>query len=279
MGLRITTNHKGFNKELANQGGVIMYGNVFGDAQYTQRIRPYTEIFCNQSTFPKGELQRCDLNHFTSLPNDVRDEVILATQDEPADLYEFRHFATQSKKVVHGYLLARNSKFHPAKPIAERIFVTNNSRKSRELMESIFEAFDKEDVPGMMVTTGNKEFDKILEETGGVYLDREGSTHLIFNKGMTPSTSPAAFYPLTIQQGKDIIAMANLEASKHLVLGIKNPFESGPHGKTKMLGAIVLSQYMKGSSYRVEGYCSTNDDAEKIMAPLYLAIGAKLETQ
>lgn len=257
-----------------------MLGSVISGAQVSQRIRPYKETTWRNKTFPEGELQKRDLSHFENLPEDVKAGVIEATKYKEAYLYEFRHFIGRHKKIVHGYLLTRRSKYRVNKQLAYRLFVTGKSAKSKEVMETIFHAFGQDDKPGLVVKTGDAEFDKILEQKGGFYFQLNGSTDLIINMPLNKYSNPLTFYPLTSEKSREILALTNPEADSHLVFGIKHPFETNKSRvKAKMLGAIVLSKQVDDASYQAEGYCSTNDAAEKIMASLYSSIKEKLETE
>lgn len=141
MALILTTQSEAFNKELKIQGGAIC-GEIVARAQLSQKIRPYTETFANNSIYPKGEIQSLDLLIFKDLPDSIRSEVVSATKNEAAYLYEFRHFPQKSKKVIHGYLLTRKRGPHQEKHLVENFFVTGKSKESKEVIMTIVKAFE-----------------------------------------------------------------------------------------------------------------------------------------
>jgi hypothetical protein len=104
----IHTGHATFDR----QCDILMTGNVWGNTQFSNFIRPESELECNGIVNAPGHLRSYDLGMFTALPSFVRDAVIAATADKAAILYEIRHWVGSKRrdnrrKIVHGYLLTR----------------------------------------------------------------------------------------------------------------------------------------------------------------------------
>lgn len=103
--MKIDTGHKTFDR----QCDCLMTGNVIGNTQYSNFIRPYNETECNGFTNPKGYLQEFDLKHFTSCPRYVIAFVKEAALDKSVILYEIRHWikepGKEHRKYVHGYIV------------------------------------------------------------------------------------------------------------------------------------------------------------------------------
>ena len=97
------------NKTFDRQCDGFSTGNVCGTIQFSWYIRPESETECNGYQFAIGALRASDLNHFNRIPNWVRNKVEELTKNQPAILYEIRHFISDGngghKKIIHGYIL------------------------------------------------------------------------------------------------------------------------------------------------------------------------------
>ena len=99
--------HKTFNR----QTNCICTGNVVADTQYSNYIRPFTELECNGRVNEPGHLQNWDLTqHFTSsiLPGHIRQEVRELTRDQKAILYNFHHWNGR-RRIDDGWVLTSDS--------------------------------------------------------------------------------------------------------------------------------------------------------------------------
>jgi hypothetical protein len=105
--------HKTFNR----QTKLISTGNVIGNTQLSNYIRPYREIECNGFTNPPGHLQNYDLTKNVVgnlLPNHIREEIRKLTHDHGGIVYHFHHWQGD-KRIPDGIVLTeghdRGNKF------------------------------------------------------------------------------------------------------------------------------------------------------------------------
>ena len=102
--------HKTFNKQI----DCISHGNVWGDVQYSNYIRAYTETECNGFTSPEGHLQKFDLESFYNLrvPSYILDQVKELTHNQKGILYLFKHF-NKGERVLDGLVLTNANYDNP----------------------------------------------------------------------------------------------------------------------------------------------------------------------
>ena len=108
-------------KEFDRQTNCISRGNAICNTQYSNCIRPYTEIECNGHTFPEGHLFNYDLQYF-NISSAIRD--MIKKMGKMVCLYEFfiyKHFCERrcyecknkpkqnpkAKEVIKEYSLTR----------------------------------------------------------------------------------------------------------------------------------------------------------------------------
>lgn len=92
MKLLIDSGFKTFDK----QTNYIGTGNVIADTQYSNYIRPYTQVKCwGIEDRPLGELCKYDMQHFRGLPNRLRGILLDENRQESYILYQF-HITKES---------------------------------------------------------------------------------------------------------------------------------------------------------------------------------------
>lgn len=133
--MRIDTGHRGFNKQCESLG----VGNVWGTCQFSNYIRSYTETECDGFTFPVGDLQKADLDHFKDIPSHIRQQVEQMTRNTGGILYEIRHwgrrlpYQDRRQKIIHGYILtAQHNSVIPYRHL--RTFQLRHGVKSYSIM-------------------------------------------------------------------------------------------------------------------------------------------------
>jgi len=97
--------HKTFNR----QTNCLGTGNMIANTQYSNYIRPYSEIECNSFTNPPGHLQNYDLTKnivADILPYHIREEIRQLTHNGGGIIYNFHHW--QGGKCINdGFVLTR----------------------------------------------------------------------------------------------------------------------------------------------------------------------------
>lgn len=104
---RIETGHKAFDK-FCNYLGT---GNVIGNGQFSNYIRPENETECNDRIFAAGELRDFDLKPFKNgykLPDYLEKVVKAHTRTECAILYVLSHYVGKNQ-TIHGFLLTKGA--------------------------------------------------------------------------------------------------------------------------------------------------------------------------
>lgn len=92
-------------KTFDNQTNLISTGNLVSNTQYSTCVRSRNTVKCGDKIFPKGDLQQFDLDHFETLPQDVRKFFEQGyTISNNVWLYQFRHFS-RGKKIVDGFVI------------------------------------------------------------------------------------------------------------------------------------------------------------------------------
>ena len=104
--MTLDTKLKTFN----TQTNLITIGNVIADTQYSNYIRPYNEIECNNKIYNKGELRDYDLQFFT-LNEKVRNYVLKHTETESGILYQFHFYNARKEKIIIGWIFEQNKQF------------------------------------------------------------------------------------------------------------------------------------------------------------------------
>ena len=107
-GSRVTLDTK--LKTFNTQTNLITIGNVIADTQYSNYIRPYNEIECNNKIYNKGELRDYDLQFFT-LNEKVRNYVLKHTETESGILYQFHFYNVRKEKIIIGWIFEQNKQF------------------------------------------------------------------------------------------------------------------------------------------------------------------------
>lgn len=103
--MRFESPHKTFNR----QTNCLSTGNVIANTQYSNYIRPYSEIECNGFTNAPGHLQNWDLteNIVSRMPHHIREEIRQLTHDDGGIIYNFHHWGGgyHGKCIVDGFVL------------------------------------------------------------------------------------------------------------------------------------------------------------------------------
>jgi hypothetical protein len=100
--LEIDTGHRAFDRQCEYLGP----GNVWGNVQFSNFVRPISETECNGFTFKTGELCESDLKCFQDMPAAIC--TWIRALNRKVIVYEFRHFvgpSWQRHKHVHGYVV------------------------------------------------------------------------------------------------------------------------------------------------------------------------------
>lgn len=116
--------HKTFDQQV----DCISTGNVIGNVQYSNHIRPYIETECNGFTNSPGHLRDYDLKYFDNLPRRIRKEIEGFTQEKSGWLYEFHHWDGHHK-IIHGYV------FTDYEHNLVKQWVTGPTYRSREVID------------------------------------------------------------------------------------------------------------------------------------------------
>lgn len=120
--MKFDSSFKVFNK----QTDLITTGNVYSNTQTSAYIRPYNEVINPVGEKrEKGFLQDWDLNNFTNLPYNVREDIKNKAKEKSVILYEFKHY-NKDRKVVDGYVLTDNHYKHL------KTYYTNPNFKSQD---------------------------------------------------------------------------------------------------------------------------------------------------
>lgn len=111
-------------------------GNVVSNNQLSFYLRPYNETECNGYNFDAGKLLDYDLNHFTDLPNWIKENILeTINPNKMYCLYEFRHW-NKSKKYIHGYVLTEVSKCFK-KDILVTKYINGKIDKSEKIIDTM----------------------------------------------------------------------------------------------------------------------------------------------
>ncbi len=125
--------HKTFNR----QTQCISTGNVIGNTQYSNYIRPYGEIECNGFTNPPGHLQDWDLTKnivADTLPYHIRQEIRTLTHDRGGIIYNFHHW-NGGKRKTDGLVLTTR---HDDYKLIKVWYVNENWRARAAVDEAIW---------------------------------------------------------------------------------------------------------------------------------------------
>lgn len=125
----INTGNSTFDRK-AN-GNYYGRGNVISDVQFSNYVRPFNETECNGYVRPEGYLRDFDLNHFKTLPINIREYIKFVTDNESVILYEVRHW-NGNTKVVHGYVI---TKCHRNNYKLVKKFYIGRTEKSRNVVD------------------------------------------------------------------------------------------------------------------------------------------------
>ena len=98
--MRIESEFKLFNKQTT----LITTGNVWGDTQYSNYIRPWKEVKNYSYIGRPGEFAKYDMQFFTNVPERMKKIIYDTEREKPLILYEFRVFHGGEKEVI-GYVL------------------------------------------------------------------------------------------------------------------------------------------------------------------------------
>lgn len=106
--MEINTGHKTFDR----QCDCLFYGNVIGNTQYGNYIRPYEET--DENRFPPGELQRSDCRQFVEAfaapKNVIASAKQLSNEFGGCILYAIFH-TYKRERIVHGFICSKTHEF------------------------------------------------------------------------------------------------------------------------------------------------------------------------
>jgi len=95
-------------KEFDEQTNYIGTGNVIANTQVSAFIRPWSQVECNNYTFPEGQLMNSDLKQFDGfrIPRNLLDVIKDKNRKDSVILYMF--FTIRNKRVFpFGWVLSR----------------------------------------------------------------------------------------------------------------------------------------------------------------------------
>lgn len=102
-GIRPQIIESGF-KKFDSQTNCISAGNVIANTQYSSYIRPYKEILNCGYTGKEGDLTKFDMQHFSRIPDGIREVLIDKNREQSVILYEFCVYYDKVREVI-GYIL------------------------------------------------------------------------------------------------------------------------------------------------------------------------------
>ena len=124
--------HKTFNR----QTQCISPGNVIGNTQYSNYIRPFSETECNGFTNETGHLQNQDLTKnivANTLPYHIREQIRRLTHDNGGIIYNFHH-RDGDKRIDDGFVLTTR---HDAYKLVKVWYVNQDWRAQAAVDEEV----------------------------------------------------------------------------------------------------------------------------------------------